>query len=43
MESLLSISFILDSISEFNTMSEEERLSKRYEKLMSLGRFEEKK
>ena len=36
-------SYFLDSISEFNTMSEEERLSKRYEKLMSLGRFEEKK
>ncbi len=35
--------YFLDSISEFNTMSEEERLSKRYEKLMSLGRFEEKK
>lgn len=34
--------YFLDSISEFNTMSEEERLSKRYEKLMSLGRFEEK-
>lgn len=35
--------YFLDSISMFNEISEDERLSNRYEKLMSLGRFEERK
>lgn len=35
--------YFLDSLYTFDTISEDERLASRYEKLMSLGRFEEKK